>query len=105
MHHRVLRGVGLHLADAAWCDRGWMKRNDPCDPSGPNAAHRHQGADRECHHHHRGGEQAAVERDCRQAAAESCGRQQAQRVGRSVMHQAEAYRVVRRSGAVSADET
>jgi hypothetical protein len=81
-----------------------MKRNDPCDPSGPNAAHRHQGADRECHHH-RGGEQAAVERDCRQAAAESCGRQQAQRVGRSAMHQAEACRVVRRSGAVSADET
>jgi hypothetical protein len=81
-----------------------MKRNDPCDPSGPNAAHRHQGADRECHHH-RGGEQAAVEHDCRQAAAESCGRQQAQRVGRSVMHRAEAYRVVCRSGAVSADET
>ena len=104
MHHRVLRGVGLHLADAAWCDRGWMKRNDPCDPSGPNAAHRHQGADRECHHY-RGGEQAAAEHDYRQAAVESCGRQQARRADRSVMHQAEVCRVVRRSGAVSADET
>jgi hypothetical protein len=75
-------------------------RNGPCDQSGPNAAHRHLGAGRECRHH-QGDEQAEEERDCHLAAAESCVHPQEQHADHLASHSAAVYR----SGAASAVET
>ena len=81
-------------------------RNDPCDRSGPNAAHRHQDAGRECRrHHHQVGERAAEELDCHQAAAESCDHQQARRADHSVMHSAAGFLAAHQSGELQEDAT
>ncbi len=96
------RHPGAHLAHlvadqhhlgAAQCDRDSMTRNDPCGPSGPNAAHRHRGAGRASHRPDDA--RAAAEHDCRQAAAESHDHQRAPHEGRSVQHlgAARAYQV------------
>lgn len=80
-------------------------RNDPCDRSGPNAAHRHQGAGRVYRHHHQVGERAAEELDCHQAAAESCDHQQARRADHSVTHSAAGFPAAHQSGELQEDAT
>ena len=98
--------VGLHLAVAAWCDRGSTTRNDPCDRSGPNAAHRHQGAGRVYRRHlHQVDERAAEELDCHQAVAESCDHQQARRADHSVMRQEAGFLAAHQSGELQEDAT
>lgn len=104
MHHQVRLGAGLHLADAAWCDRGSTTKNDPCDQSDPNVAHRHLGAGRECHHC-QGDEPAAVERGCHQAVAESCDRPLARHAGHLAMHLEAEFLVAHQLGAEQEDET
>lgn len=79
--HQVHLDVGRHQPDEVRCDRGWPKKNDPCDlpglgaPGHPDVGRAHRQADDGL---------AARGVGCHLVAAESCGHRPARCGGQSM---------------------